>query len=89
MESRFVDHRRHYASWQGNRSSAANEPGGVGEFEENAQGVQDASPNHHRENYLNTLHFTSKLLATNPLDKKVREKLRQEIEQAKALGERQ
>ena len=44
---------------------------------------------YHRENYLNTLHFAHRLLALNPLDKKETLLLRQEIEQAKALGERE
>jgi len=44
---------------------------------------------YHRENYLNTLNFTSKLLTINPLDKAEKERLRSEIVGAKALGERE
>ncbi len=42
---------------------------------------------YHRDNYLNTIRFTRKLLETT--DKEARRKLRQEIEQAKHLAERQ
>ena len=44
---------------------------------------------YHRENYLNTLHFASKLLTINELDKLEKERLRSEITGAKALGERE
>ncbi|MBK8565086.1 MAG: hypothetical protein IPN76_17550 [Saprospiraceae bacterium] len=44
---------------------------------------------YHRENYLNTLHFASKLLTINGLDKAEKERLRSEIIGAKALGERE
>ncbi len=42
---------------------------------------------YHRDNYLNTIRFTRKLLETT--DKEARRKLRQEMEQAKHLAERQ
>lgn len=44
---------------------------------------------YHRENYLNTLTFTSKLLNINVLNKKEKEHLLQEIEQTKAVGEKE
>jgi len=44
---------------------------------------------YHRENYLNTLHFTKKLLETNRFDKVERAALRTEIEATKALAERE
>ncbi|MBI1227939.1 MAG: hypothetical protein GC192_22095 [Bacteroidetes bacterium] len=44
---------------------------------------------YHRANYLNTLIFTNKLLNINQLDKVEKERLRSEIIEAKALGERE
>lgn len=44
---------------------------------------------YHRENYLNTLQFTCRLLAVSPFDKQEKEKLKSEIEQEKILGERE
>ena len=43
---------------------------------------------YHRENYLNTLRFTRKLLEVNPFDKEKRAVLKQEIQDTKALAER-
>ncbi len=43
---------------------------------------------YHRENYLGLLNFTHKLLEVNPFDKKEKEGLRQEIEGAKGVAER-
>jgi hypothetical protein len=42
-----------------------------------------------RENYLNTVHFTQKLLETNLLAKDLRSALRQEIEETKAVAEKE
>lgn len=44
---------------------------------------------YHRENYLNTVQFAQKLLETNPFDKEARALLRQEIEEAKNVGEKE
>jgi hypothetical protein len=44
---------------------------------------------YHRENYTNTLNFARHLMALNQFDKKAKEKLRQEIEAAKLLSERE
>ncbi|MBI1224983.1 MAG: hypothetical protein GC192_07070 [Bacteroidetes bacterium] len=44
---------------------------------------------YHRENYLNTIQFTRKLLETNPFDKEARAALREEIAAAKSLGEKE
>lgn len=44
---------------------------------------------YHRDNYLNTIQFTRKLLETNLFDKKARAALRAEIEAAKSLGEKE
>ena len=44
---------------------------------------------YHRENYLNTLHFTKKLLEINRFDKTERAALRLEMESTKALAERE
>ncbi|MCC6725883.1 MAG: hypothetical protein IT258_15350 [Saprospiraceae bacterium] len=44
---------------------------------------------YHKENYLNTLYFTNKLLTINPLNKEQKEQLRQEILETKAVGERE
>lgn len=44
---------------------------------------------YHRENYLNTLNFTNKLLNVNILNKNEKEYLRQEIEQTGAVGEKE
>ena len=44
---------------------------------------------YHRENYMNTVHFTQKLLEVNPFDKTLRAELRQEIEQTKAVAEKE
>ena len=44
---------------------------------------------YHRENYLNTIAFTRKLLESNPYDRQAREQLRAEIEQTKALAEKE
>lgn len=44
---------------------------------------------YHRENYLNTIQFTRKLLETNPFDKEARSGLRKEIAAAKNLGEKE
>ncbi|TNE57419.1 MAG: hypothetical protein EP344_11215 [Bacteroidetes bacterium] len=44
---------------------------------------------YHRENYLNTVHFTRKLLESNLFDREIRQALRQEIEQTKALAEKE
>lgn len=44
---------------------------------------------YHRENYLNTVHFTQKLLETNLFDKKERAVLRREIEATKAVAEKE
>ncbi len=43
---------------------------------------------YHRENYLNTIEFTRKLLETNPFDKEARAALRAEIAEAKNIGEK-
>jgi hypothetical protein len=44
---------------------------------------------YHRENYLNTVLFTRKLLETNPLDKSARAALHQEIEATRAVAEKE
>lgn len=44
---------------------------------------------YHRENYLNTVHFTQKLLETNLFDKNAKATLRREIEDTKALAEKE
>ncbi len=44
---------------------------------------------YHRENYLNTIQFTRKLLETNPFDKDARAVLRAEIAAAKNVGEKE
>ncbi|MCW5924224.1 MAG: hypothetical protein KIS77_18020 [Saprospiraceae bacterium] len=44
---------------------------------------------YHRENYLNTVHFTQKLLETNLFDKAERAALRREIEETKAVAEKE
>lgn len=44
---------------------------------------------YHRENYLNTVHFTQKLLETNLFDKEERAVLRREIEETKAVAEKE
>ncbi|MBK9013023.1 MAG: hypothetical protein IPM82_02480 [Saprospiraceae bacterium] len=44
---------------------------------------------YHRENYLNTIQFTRKLLETNPFDKEARAVLREEIAAAKNVGEKE
>lgn len=44
---------------------------------------------YHRENYMNTVHFTQKLLEVNPFDKTAIAELRQEIEQTKAVAEKE
>jgi len=44
---------------------------------------------YHRENYLNTVHFTQKLLEINPFDKTERAALRREIEDTKAVAEKE
>ena len=44
---------------------------------------------YHRENYLNTVHFTQKLLECNWSDKKTRSDLRREIEDTKAVAEKE
>lgn len=44
---------------------------------------------YHRENYLNTIRFTRKLLETNLYDKNARKALREEIEGAKAVAEKE
>lgn len=44
---------------------------------------------YHRENYLNTLLFAQRLIDLNPFDKKEKKKLVQEIEETKALGEKE
>lgn len=44
---------------------------------------------YHRENYLNTVHFTRKLLEINPLDKSARSALHREIEAARAVAEKE
>ena len=44
---------------------------------------------YHRENYLNTVHFTQKLLEMNPFDKTQRAELRREIEETKAVAEKE
>ncbi len=44
---------------------------------------------YHRENYLNTIQFTRKLLEINPFDKEARSALRAEIEAAKNVGEKE
>lgn len=44
---------------------------------------------YHRENYLNTVHFTQKLLEINVLDKEERAVLRREIEETKAVAEKE
>lgn len=44
---------------------------------------------YHRENYLNTVYFTQKLLEANPFDKSVRVDLRREIEETKAVAEKE
>ena len=44
---------------------------------------------YHRENYLNTVHFTQKLLESNAFDKPARAALRREIEETKAVAEKE
>ncbi len=44
---------------------------------------------YHRDNYLNTIQFTRKLLETNQFDKIAREDLRKEIEGLKGVGEKE
>lgn len=44
---------------------------------------------YHRENYLNTIQFTRKLLETNPFDKEARAALRAELAEAKNVGEKE
>jgi hypothetical protein len=44
---------------------------------------------YHRENYLNTIYFTQKLLETNPYDKELRTTLHAEIEAAKPVAEKE
>lgn len=44
---------------------------------------------YHRENYLNTVHFTQKLLENNAFDKSARAALRREIEETKAVAEKE
>ncbi|HRI58997.1 MAG TPA: hypothetical protein PK228_04725 [Saprospiraceae bacterium] len=44
---------------------------------------------YHRENYLNTVYFTQKLLETNLFDKNERAALRKEIEATKAVAEKE
>ena len=44
---------------------------------------------YHRENYLNTIRFTRKLLEANLYDKSVRQALREEIEGTKAVAEKE
>lgn len=44
---------------------------------------------YHRENYLNTIQFTRKLLEINPFDKEARSALRAEIDAVKNLGEKE
>lgn len=44
---------------------------------------------YHRENYMNTLRFTQRLLDSNPFDKAARAALRQEIEGTKVLAEKE
>lgn len=44
---------------------------------------------YHRENYLNTVNFTQKLLETNLYDKEERAVLRREIEETKAVAEKE
>ncbi|HPI05284.1 MAG TPA: hypothetical protein PLM41_02815 [Saprospiraceae bacterium] len=44
---------------------------------------------YHRENYLNTVHFTQKMLEINPFDKTERAELRREIEETKAVAEKE
>jgi hypothetical protein len=44
---------------------------------------------YHRENYLNTVYFTRKLLESNLFDKEVRAALRREIEATKAVAEKE
>ena len=44
---------------------------------------------YHRENYLNTVYFTQKLLETNLFDKNERAALRGEIEATKAVAEKE
>ncbi len=44
---------------------------------------------YHRENYLNTIRFTRKLLETNLFDKTVRKALREEIEGTKGVAEKE
>jgi tetratricopeptide (TPR) repeat protein len=44
---------------------------------------------YHRENYLNTIRFTRKLLEANLFDKTVRKALREEIEGTKGVAEQE
>lgn len=44
---------------------------------------------YHRENYLNTIRFTRKLLETNLYDKSARKALKEEIENTKAVAEKE
>lgn len=44
---------------------------------------------YHRENYVNTVHFTQRLLEINPLDKDAKAALRLEIESTKAVAEKE
>ena len=43
---------------------------------------------YHRENYLNDIYFTRKMLKVNPFDRDGREALRRELETTPALTER-
>ena len=43
---------------------------------------------YHEENYVNLIHFTRKLVESNPYDRTEQEKLRQEIEQTKVVAEK-
>ena len=44
---------------------------------------------YHRENYLNTIRFTRKLLETNLYDKNARKTLKEEIENTRAVAEKE
>ncbi|HFA47812.1 MAG TPA: hypothetical protein ENJ95_02195 [Bacteroidetes bacterium] len=44
---------------------------------------------YHRENYLGTLQFARRLITLNPFNKKEKEELKTEIEETKALGEKE
>jgi hypothetical protein len=43
---------------------------------------------YHRENYLNTIYLTRKLLEINPFDKKEKAALKKEIEETKGVGDK-